>query len=66
MYKQKCLRELKFAENRERCSLLEQMFAILGLEGKEKGSFNRRTGNQAGLARAFQELLFVVKTKQRK
>ena len=32
LYKQKCLREFNFAENRDRCSLLEQMFAIFGLE----------------------------------
>ena len=60
------MRQLKFAENRERCSLLEQLFAILGLEGKEKGSFNRRTGNQTDFGRALRELLFAVKTKQRK
>ena len=30
-YKQKCLRELKFAVNWDRYSLLEQMIAILGL-----------------------------------
>ena len=30
LYQQKCLMELNFAENWDRCSLLEQMFAILG------------------------------------